>query len=159
MKISDFLILTILFLFAGQNIFAQNYANDSTVAIKKSELMHSSTYQTSEMISSDIDMLNNLMKTIPKSKGVFFIFCGKVCKYGEVEAHLLGLNISLRGKGWKKEDYIALNGGFREELTIEYWLLPENAGFPVPNSTVEIKDVKFKGTFKGKFVPYDCCEY
>lgn len=159
MRNSVFLILTILFLFAEQNIFAQNDANDSTVAIKKAELMQISSYQTSEMVSSDIDVLKNHMKTMPKSKGVFFIFCGKVCKYGEIEAHLLGLDISLRGKGWTKDEYIALNGGFREELTIEYWILPENAGFPIPNSTVEIKDIKFKGKFKGKFVPYDCCEY
>lgn len=85
------------------------------------------------------------------------LYCGKNCQYGEVEAHLRGIDLSLRGKGMKENEFLILNGGFKTEFKIEYWLVPENACLPIPKSEVDIKDVKFKRTFKRKVIAYDCC--
>ena len=124
----------------------------------KAELLEVHPYETSELASLYIDVLRNAMRKNSNSKGVFVIYCGKTCHYGEVEAHIRGLIASLNGKGWKSSEFAILQGGFREELTVEYWLVPENACLPIPNSEIDIKDIKFKGTFKRKFVAYDCCE-
>ena len=152
-------LLAFLFLIFGQYIFAQEKSGAKTVDIQKAELIQSGPYQTSELASLHIDVLRNAMQNHRNSKGIFIIYCGKKCKYGEVEAHIRGINISLLGKGWKNTDFSVLQGGFREKLTVEYWLVPEDTCLPIPNSTIDIKDVKFKDTFKGKFVPYDCCDY
>ena len=151
------LIFALLFLIFGQNIFAQD--KSVNISEQKAELIQSGSYGGSELASAYIDTLRNAMRNNLNSKGVFVFYCGNTCKYGEVEAHIRGLNISLSGKGWKTSEFAILQGGYKEKFTVEYWLIPENVGLPIPNSTINIKDVKFKGTFKGKFVPYDCCEY
>lgn len=151
------LIFTFLFSAFNQDIVAQHKSDN--VLQQKAELVQSGRHGGSELASLYIDMLRNAMQKYPNSKGVFVIYCGKICKYGEVESHLRGLNLSLKGKGWKPTDYSVLTGGYKENLTVEYWAVPQNACLPVPSSEVNIKDVKFSGTYKGKFVPYDCCEY
>lgn len=151
------LIFAFLFFVFGQNIFAQD--RSEKVSEQKAELIQAGAYGGSELASLYIDILRKAMQKIPNSKGVFVFYCGKNCKYGEVEAHIRGLNISLNGKGWKTSDFAILQGGYKEKFTVEYWLIPEKSGLPIPNLTINFKDVKFKGTFKGKFVPYDCCEY
>jgi len=154
-----FWVLVSLFIIFGQNIFSQDKNANKNDTEPKATLVQSGSHGGSELASLYIDILRNEMRKHPNSKGVFVIYCGKTCKYGEVEAHIRGLNISLNGKGWKNSEFAILQGGYREKLTIEYWSVPENACLPIPKSEVDIKDVKFKGTFKGKFVPYDCCEY
>ena len=151
------LFFAFLLLVFGQNIFAQN--KSEKVSEQKAELIQSGSHGGSELASLYIDMLRNAMQKNPNSKGVFVIYCGKTCKYGEVEAHIKGLSISLSGKGWKNSEFAILQGGYKENFTVEYWMVPEKVGLPIPNSTIDIRAVKFKGTFKGKFVPYDCCEY
>ncbi len=148
------LIFAFLFIIFGQSTFAQD-KNDTE---PKAELVQAGSYGTSEMASAYIDALRSAMQKYPNSKGIFVFYCGKICKYGEVEAHIRGLNVSLIGKGWKTSEFAILQGGYKENFTVEYWMVPEKVGLPIPNSTIGIKDVKFKGTFKGKFVPYDCCE-
>lgn len=138
-----------------QIISAQsNTANDSK---PKAELINSSHYGGSELESAYIDNLRVEMQNNPDSKGVFVFYCGKICKYGEVEAHIRGLIVSLKGKGWKNSEFAIMQGGYQEKFTLNYLLIPKNIGIPIPDSTIDIKDVTFRGTFKKKFVPYDCC--
>ncbi len=155
MQILFILIISLLLL--AQGIFAQADDENKTTNMPQARLITTSPYSNSEVESFNIDILGNEIRKNPNSKGVFVIYCGKLCQYGEVEAHLRGLNISLRGKGWKNTQFILLQGGFKEQLMIEYWLVPENACLPILNSSVDIKDVKFKGTYKRNFVAYDCC--
>ena len=154
-KISALIFAFHVFAF-GQIISAQSKTvNDS---IQKAELIESSHYGGSELESAYIDHLRVAMQNNPNSKGVFVFYCGKICKYGEVEAHIRGLNVSLKGKGWKNSEFAILQGGYREKFTLDYWLVPQNIGIPIPDSTIDIKDVTFKGAFRRKFIPYDCCE-
>lgn len=157
--IRKFFILVYAFLFIvfGQCVSAQDKSESANIIGEKAELIETSPYINSETASLYIDVLRNAMRKHSNSKGVFVIYCGKTCKYGEVEAHIRGLKDSLNGKGWKSSEFAILQGGYRENLTVEYWLVPENACLPIPNSEIDIKDVKFKGTFKRKFVAYDCC--
>lgn len=140
----------------GQTVFAQS--EPANALMQKSELIESSHYGGSELESAFIDHLRVAMQKNTDSKGAFVFYCGKICSYGEIEAHFRGLSASLRGKGWKYSEFAILQGGYREKFTLEYWLIPQNAGLPIPNSTINIIDVTFKGAFKKKLVPYDCCE-
>ncbi|CAN5577639.1 hypothetical protein BH20ACI4_BH20ACI4_08720 [soil metagenome] len=153
-----FTLIFVFFIFLfGQNVFAQENNENKNSIEAKAELLETHPYENSELASLYIDVLRNAMRKHSNSKGVFIIYCGKVCSYGEVEAHIRGLIVSLNGKGWKPAEFAVLQGGYRETLEVEYWLVPENSCLPIPNSEIDIKDVKFKGTFKRKFVAYDCC--
>ena len=37
-----------------------------------------------------------------------------------------------------------VNGGYRENLTTEFWIVPNNADAPKPTPTVKEKEIKFK---------------
>jgi hypothetical protein len=148
------LVLTISF---SQNVFGQEKTENPSPVIPKAKLITSSPYSNSEVESLSIDLLRNEVNRNFRNRGLIIIYCGKTCQYGEIEAHLRGINLSLRGKGLKDKQFLVLQGGYREEFGIEYWLMPENACLPIPDSTIDIKDVKFKGTYKRKFVAYDCC--
>ena len=132
------LILIISLFFLYQGILAQNTEETKTNEKPIASLIQSSGYGNSEIESLNIDHLRNEMRKIPNSKGLFVIYCGKTCQYGEAEAHIRGLKVSLIGKGWKSSEFIILQGGYKENLTIEYWLVPENACFPIPNSEIDI---------------------
>jgi len=156
---SKFLKIVVLgSLFSVAGISAQEVKKVNGDGKPEARLFQSGPYTTSELASLHIDMLRNEMHNHPQSKGVFVVYCGKICKYGEVEAHLRGLNLSLRGKGWKVSDFVLSHGGFKEKLAVEYWLVPENACFPKPASTIDIKDVKYTGRYRTTLVPYDCCD-
>lgn len=148
------MILAFYLLSFGQTMFAQDKSEN---IIQKAEFVNSSGYAGSESESAFIDDLRNMMHNNPNSKGVFVFFCGKICQYGEIEAHIRGLNDSLKGKGWKNSEFAILQGGYKDKFTLEYWMVPEKTGLPIPSSTIDIKEVTFKGTYKRKFVPYDCC--
>lgn len=55
-----------------------------------------------------------------------------------------------------KEKVVLINGGFRENLAIEIWLVPKNAFPPEPTPTIDAKDVKFA---KGKPSPIRNCAF
>lgn len=150
------LIFSFCILAFGQDIFAQS--QNENVSMQKAKLIQSGPYETSELASLYIDMLRQAMGKSPNSRGVFVFYCGKFCKYGEVEAHTKGLVFSLKGKGWKTFEYAIVQGGYRDKFALEYWMVPENVGIPIPDSTVNIEDVKFRGNYKRTFVPYDCCD-
>jgi len=152
------LLLLILITVLSQNLFGQAVTEKVTSLKPQAVLINESPYGNSETESANIDYLRNEVNRNSGSKGLIMLYCGKNCQYGEIEAHIRGINLSLRGKGLKEKEFLILHGGFREAFMIEYWVIPENACFPVPNSTIDIKDVKFKGNYKYKIKAYDCCE-
>jgi hypothetical protein len=151
------LLLLVLTTFLSQNLLGQAKTEEVSTLLPKAILINESPYGNSETESANIDSLRNEVKRSLGSKGLMMLYCGKNCQYGEIEAHLRGINFSLRGKGLKNEEFLVLHGGFRESFMIEYWVVPEKACLPVPDSTIDIKNVKFEGTYKWKFVAYDCC--
>ena len=58
-------------------------------------------------------------------------------------------------RGMKEERLTIIDGGFREKLSYEMWLLPEGAKPPAPNPTFSRKDVKLK---RGKTKLHSCGE-
>lgn len=91
------------------------------------------------------------------SKGYIIVYCGKICRYGEVEAHLRGIELSLRFKGVPVNTFKVIAGGYKEKATTEFWMAPANACPPPIDSSVGIREVKFRGKFKKTVVDYECC--
>lgn len=57
---------------------------------------------------------------------------------------------------FQTEKIVLLDGGFRENLTIEIWLVPKDAAPPIPTPTINAKNVKF---VKGKPSPPRSCAF
>ncbi|HMS39643.1 MAG TPA: hypothetical protein PKE69_05410 [Pyrinomonadaceae bacterium] len=152
MNKSYILAVSIILIFS-QNLLAQKTSDDNP----KAKLIESYTAFKSDEASMIIDKLRMEVNQSANSKGVIIVYCGKICKYGEVEAHLRGISFSLKSKGVNLKQFVIISGGFREKTTTEFWLVPENACFPMPNSSVEYENVTFKGKFKEKIYDYECC--
>ena len=158
-KTNLFLILSInlFILLSSQIISGQEYSKNTIAETPKAKLVDEYQWIGSDDASARIDLLRQEVSQKPNSKGFIIVYCGKSCQYGEVEAHIRGIKLSLQLKGVNKNQFHVFPGGFQEKTTTEFWVVPENACPPIPNSTIDIKDVKFKGNFKRRVVPYECC--
>lgn len=149
-------LILVLGISFSQNTFGQKKGNNKTIEIPKTKLIESYRSFKSDEASMIIDLLRQAVGETLNSKGYIIVYCGKVCQYGEVEAHLRGIKLSLNFKGVDERQFIVISGGFQKQTTTEFWLVPANACPPTPNSTIDFKDVKFKGTYKYKIVDYEC---
>ncbi len=152
-----FSIIVLALFFLSYEVLAQD-ANKQTVVKAEAKLIDLFGQLSGDDASSRIDNLINEVEKNPNNKGILFVYCGKSCQYGEVEAHLRDIRLKLNFRGVNNNRYMILPGGYREKTETELWLIPENACPPILKATTDIQDVKFKGTFKRRFVAYDCCE-
>lgn len=63
------------------------------------------------------------------------------------------INYLTRARGIPREAIVLINGGFREEHTLENWIVPKVAEPPKPIPTLTRKDLKFR---KGKAKYVEC---
>jgi hypothetical protein len=119
-------------------------------------LVDSFAYSNSEDASSRIDNWRNELDRSPQNAGLIIVYGGKTSKRGEIEAHLRGIKKAFALKRIDHQRSPAINGGYREKLTVEFWVIPPGAETPEPTPTVEAKKVRFKGVSR-KSIPYECC--
>jgi hypothetical protein len=81
----------------------------------------------------------------PLAQGYIIVYGRKNGRRNEVKARIASMKASLimRGVGTKRVTFI--DGGFREKLSVEMWLVEKGKNAPVPTPTIEAKDVKLKG--------------
>jgi hypothetical protein len=135
------------------NIFAQQVERRNVQA---------TLYKSYDAFKSDeasliIDQFRTEVANHANSRGFVIVYCGKVCQYGEVEAHLRGLQLSFHLKHVDMTQFFLIVGGFKERTTTEFWLVPDGAALPTVNSTVNFESVRYKGTFNSTIVQYECC--
>jgi len=97
------------------------------------------------------------------SKGYVIVYEGKIKKYnrggmtftyvlprkGEANSRVELIKQHFKFLAYPPEDIVFINGGFRENLTVEFWLVPKNAEPPEPTPTLKnIKHQKRKAPKK-----------
>ena len=146
-KKSIFLIFAVCFIFL------------STLSVFSQRLIDSFEYANAEESMARIDGFMIEMQNNPNATAYFIIYGGKVNKKGEVDVHIKQLPDYLKLRGFDKDRIIIINGGFREKLSWDFWLVNPGEEPPEPESTVKPKNVKTKGKFRMKndFHFYICC--
>ena len=97
-----------------------------------------------------VELQNN-----PKTKGYVIYYGGRnhpICsknrmpKRGEIDiiTTIFKKHVEFRGQDPKR--FIWINGGYRENWTAEFWIVPNGADAPkpTPTPTLEERDIKFK---------------
>jgi hypothetical protein len=92
------------------------------------------------------------------SVGYIVLYCGKMCQYGEIEAHMRGIEIKISLRQFERSNLVIVNGGFREKFDTELWLVENGSSPPEIRPTVNIKYVSFAGTTRRTLEYYDCCD-
>lgn len=108
--------------------------------------------------SARFDGLLVELQNDPNAKGFVFVYCGKTCRYGEVEAHFRGIELKIYGRRFDRSRISVVHGGYRESNEVEIWIQAAGAGAPAAHSTVNIKNVTFTQASKQIIEPYDCCD-
>ncbi len=75
-------------------------------------------------------------------------------QYGQAAATIRTMQKRLKLNKVPIQNYIFVNGGFREQFGVEIWLVPSGAGLPKPTPTLEKMKYR-KGKPKGFCL--DCC--
>lgn len=105
--------------------------------------------------------ITEIIKT-PKSKGYVIIYEGKFPAFnfdrngkevirdvfpriGEANSRIQLIKYHFKFLGYPPENIIFVNGGFRENLTVEFWLVPKGAELPKLTPTLDkIRHIKGK---------------
>jgi hypothetical protein len=113
---------------------------------------------TSEHRSARFDAFFQEISRTPDSTGYVFLYCGKECRYGEVEAHRRGIELKVALRNFDRTRLVVLSAGYRDSFATELWLVPDGVAMPRPNSTINIRHVVFIGHGRHFIEPYDCCD-
>jgi hypothetical protein len=107
--------LTILFSFAFLIFLCTPSSfGQRTLTIKKEKavavLFDEFGKVNSELRSGKFDALFAELSKSPNSIGYVFLFCGRVCQYGEIEAHIRGIEVKINLRNFDRNRLVVLNG-------------------------------------------------
>lgn len=103
--------------------------------------------------------LDNLFVTLqhdPTLKAYIISYGGSDGRRGEARMWGARAKDYLALRGLDIQRLVILNGGYREQRTIELWPWPSDSPAPVATPTLKLKDVKFK---QGRMKRNVCAEY
>ncbi len=139
-------------LFACQTVFGQKSVQEN-----KAQLIDSFEWLGGDDGAARLNSLMIEIQGEPHSLGYIIIYCGKSCFFGEIDAHIHGVEQELAFAGYDRQKFVIISGGFREVQTTEFWLVKENDCPPKPKPTIDRKEVKLKKSKKRIYRPYWCC--
>lgn len=113
---------------------------------------------TGEDRSARFDNLFTEISNNPGSIAYVVLFCGRKCQYGEIEAHIRGIEVKIGLRKVDRSKLVLVNGGFREKFDTELWLVENSSATPEIKPTVNIRYVTFAGTTRRTLEYYDCCD-
>ena len=81
-----------------------------------------------------------------KEQAYIFAYAGRTSARGQAAADLKRIRAYLLKAGTPKERVVTIDGGYREELSHELWLVPLGADAPRSTPTLKAKDIVFPKT-------------
>lgn len=125
--------------------------------LASSQLVDSFGKANSEERSAKFDAFFLQLLNLPDSKGFVFVYCGKSCRYGEIESHFRGIELKINGMKFDRSRITVVHGGCRDGQEVELWMQASGASAPAPNPTLSIKNVTFTKVTTHNIEPIDCC--
>lgn len=93
-----------------------------------------------------LDYLESNLREEPQSIAYILVYGGRRgAKRGDTEARMKCIkDYMLKRRGVRTDRVVLMNGGYREESSVELWLVPRGESGPKATPTVSPKEVKFK---------------
>ncbi|HZH35541.1 MAG TPA: hypothetical protein VEX64_11920 [Pyrinomonadaceae bacterium] len=79
--------------------------------------------------------------------GKSHLFCDgqrRLPKRGELSELIYAVENHIKFRGQNPTRFVWINGGYKEDWTLEFWVVPGSAEPPKPAPTVEKRDIKFQ---------------
>src|ERR1051326_8587042 len=78
-------------------------------------------------------------------QGYIIVYGGKRVWRGETQAWInASREYLVKTRGLAKERLTIVNGGYRESITMQLWIIPKDANPPTATPTIQRKDIRFK---------------
>jgi hypothetical protein len=91
----------------------------------------------------------------PESQAYIIVYGGQRGRRNEAKARAARMKFYLvKIRGMEAKRIVTLDGGFREELMSEFWLVQQGESAPLPTPTVDPKVVKLRGRVRVR--GYNC---
>jgi hypothetical protein len=100
---------------------------------------------------SRLDYLDGVLRDAPDANAYIIVYGGqRGDRRGENQARIACIkNYMVERRGVSPQRIEVIDGGHREQATVELWLIPRGERGPEPKPTVKPKDVRFrKGSVK-----------
>ncbi|HKC65675.1 MAG TPA: hypothetical protein VKB86_18685 [Pyrinomonadaceae bacterium] len=98
-----------------------------------------------EDVQAHLDNFAVALRQNQNSQGYIIVYGGKYSWRGETQAMVNASRKYLEEtRGIAKERFIIIDGGYREQTTMQLWMIPKGATAPAATPTVKRKDVRFK---------------
>jgi hypothetical protein len=117
----------------------------STSTVEKKPASTKSDEYSSTDVKLETERLDRFARALmeePNVNGYIMSYGGRVGKTGEAQALADRTKKYLVSRGIDESRLVTVDGGFREQLTTELWLVPPGAAPPQAEPTVDPKEVK-----------------
>ncbi len=108
------------------------------------------------------DFAGEILKT-SESKGYIIYYGGRTNPYGNKPPQRNESKV--RMKDFMEDNRVSMrlggnvkliDGGYRENYTAQFWVVPKGAQLPIPTPTIKPEEIKFrKGKYRRNYIP-DC---
>ncbi len=96
-----------------------------------------------EIEQARLDNFAMALQEIPDSKGYILAYAGRHARTDEAQARAKrAKNYLVSTRGIEASRIITMNGGHREDLTVELYIVPDGAPPPIAAPTVDPKEVQ-----------------
>lgn len=123
----------------------------SSAAVESRKIDEISNFSWEDLMAR-LDSYAIQLQTVPDSSGHLIIYDGRLSRRGEVQGWMDCVkNYLVDRRGIDSNRIMIVNGGYREKMTVEMWLVPPGENLPQATPTVKPIDVKLKkGRLKKK---------
>jgi hypothetical protein len=123
----------------------------SSAAVESRKIDEISNFNWEDLMAR-LDLYAIQLQTVPDSSGHLIIYDGRRSRRGEVQGWMDCVkNYLVERRGIDRHRVMIVNGGYREKMTVEMWLVPRGENVPQATPTVKPQDVKLKkGRLKKK---------
>ena len=117
-----------------------------------------------EYVRSVLDGFLAKLQNNPGAKGGVIFYDGKnhnICnkkrppKRGELSLIVETVENHFNFRSFPTKEFVWINGGYREDWTIELWIIPKNAKLPEADPTIKKEKIKFRSG-KAKDIDLQC---
>jgi len=96
-----------------------------------------------------LDNFTNELLSDVNARGHLIVYGGRRGRRNEAKARAARMKFYLvRNRGLDARRITTVDGGYREELTTELWVVRRGESAPLPTPTVSPRDVKLKGRMR-----------
>lgn len=154
MKMKSLCRICVVLIVLGTSVFLRSASGQDSAA--RARRFDDFGYMNHENYSARLDNIAIALQQGPAAQGYFIFHNGAKSLPGAAFRYVRRLqNYLVDARGIEHSRLILLEGGRREEITVEFWISPPGSPAPIPDPSVSAEPTKMKSYVYDSY-NYDC---